>query len=151
MPSTTASWSDPPAPRRRRALVYRARGGEPLPPRRGTIRNLLSTYELPRRLVRGPGRNPRRIALRSPSTILCSVSPSAPDSAECRSTAQQSQQRDAHGVRAVHHEGADAPILTSTLRTGHDHCPCRVPEWGSQIPSFAGRQSWASLRLVTTM
>src|SRR5882724_1002897 len=35
----------------------------------GTIRNLLSKYELPRRLVRGPGRNPRRIALLSPSTI----------------------------------------------------------------------------------
>src|SRR5437867_10565055 len=84
MPSFPTNLSDQPTPRRRRALVYRARGGEPLPPRRGTIRNLFSKYELPRRLVRGPGRNPRRIAPRSPSTILCSVSPSAPDSAESR-------------------------------------------------------------------
>ncbi len=35
----------------------------------GTIRNLLSRHELPRRLVRGPGRNPRRIALLSASTV----------------------------------------------------------------------------------
>jgi len=35
----------------------------------GTIRNLLSKHELPRRLVRGPGRNPRRIALLSPTTV----------------------------------------------------------------------------------
>ena len=35
----------------------------------GTIRNLLSLHELPRRLVRGPGRNPRRIALLSAATV----------------------------------------------------------------------------------
>jgi len=35
----------------------------------GTIRNLLSLHELPRRLVRGPGGNPRRIALLSASTV----------------------------------------------------------------------------------
>jgi len=35
----------------------------------GTIRNLLSKHGLPRRLVRGPGRNPRRIALLSPVTV----------------------------------------------------------------------------------
>ena len=35
----------------------------------GTIRNLLSKHALPRRLVRGPGRNPRRIALLSSATV----------------------------------------------------------------------------------
>ena len=35
----------------------------------GTIRNLLSKHKLPRRLARGPGRKPRRIALLSASTI----------------------------------------------------------------------------------
>jgi len=35
----------------------------------GTIRNLLSKHRLPRRLARGPGRKPRRIALLSASTI----------------------------------------------------------------------------------
>lgn len=35
----------------------------------GTIRNLLSKHKLPRRLARGPGRRPRRIALLSASTI----------------------------------------------------------------------------------
>jgi len=35
----------------------------------GTIRNLLSKHKLPRRLARGPGRKPRRIALLSAATI----------------------------------------------------------------------------------
>jgi len=35
----------------------------------GTIRNLLSKHKLPRRLARGPGRKPRRIALLSAATV----------------------------------------------------------------------------------